>query len=523
MYYFQTFIFLIAAAVLLVGAAQKLRIPYPFFLLLGGVLLGHIPGLGDIPIDPNLILVVVLPPILYYEAFWISFQEFKKNARQILSLAIGLVVVTTIIIALVFKWLFPELSWALAFAFGAIVSPSDIIAASAILKRFSIGSRLFTILEGESLVNDAFALVFYKLSVAALLTGYFSWSEGIIEFFKVVIGGIIVGFITGYIAQRISHKVLSPVASTMFSFSIPYITYILADSIEVSGVLAVIINGEIISRMFIKHAVSLRRVIGVSSWDIFIIFLHCIVFILLGLQLDMVTRKMTFEQMAIYSGYAAFITFLIIAIRMIWVFGDDFLLHSLKNRQKNSSTFPLHLKESLIIGWTGMRGIITMVAVLGLPFFLASGEHVEGREIVIFITFVVILLTLFIPGLTLPYLLKKLKVGHIASGKKNVTHTHREKLLKTAEREIQLAHELNEQERAFLKNYFTTRHRILEMSALSGPEVHRLELARHKVLQAQRKFLVDMWEKNEIDDVLLKILELELDLEESLSIRAEIK
>src|ERR1700722_7458994 len=192
---FEILVLLIFFATLLVGLAQKIQIPYPIAILLGGTAFGLIPLLPSILFYPDLILVVILPPILYYAAFSISFREFKRNWKEIFSLALGLVLLTTLLIGLIFKWLFPQFSWALAFAFGAIVSPPDSVAATTIMKRFAISPRLLTIIEGESMINDASALVLYKLAVVAILSGAFSFSEASIEFFKIVSGGIIVGLI----------------------------------------------------------------------------------------------------------------------------------------------------------------------------------------------------------------------------------------------------------------------------------------------------------------------------------------
>lgn len=230
---FQILIVLIFLAAFLVGLAQKIRIPYPIALVLGGTAIGFIPNLQAISFDPNLILVIVLPPILYYAAFGISFREFRNNLKEIFSLAIGLVVITTMIIAFLFKWLFPDLPWALAFAFGAIVSPPDSVATTTILKRFAISPRLLAILEGESLINDASALLLYKLAVVAILTSTFSFFDAGLELFKIVSGGTIVGVVLGFLLQNLSRKLLDPISGVLFSITIPYITYISADALGV--------------------------------------------------------------------------------------------------------------------------------------------------------------------------------------------------------------------------------------------------------------------------------------------------
>ncbi len=521
---FQLLVGLMAIAILLVGIAQKLRLPYPIILVIGGAILGFIPGLPPVYFDPNLILVVVLPPILYYAAFWISFREFKERLRDILSLALGLVVATTVFVGLSFKWLFPDLPWALAFVFGATVSPPDAASATVILKRFTIRSSLLTTLEGESLINDASALVLYRLGVAALLSGVFSLSEGMLEFGRITLGGICVGLISGFILQRFSRRFLDPIVGVVFSFTMPYIVYISADLIGVSGVLAVVINGLIGARILIKHHSSLRRVVGYSSWDIFVILLNCFVFILIGSQLRIVTEGMTAEEMVRYTGYGIFFTIVLIAVRMAWVYAKQGIDYIRASRQpKKVAQCPMILRDAALLGWSGMRGIVSLAAALALPETLPDGMPLPGREVVIFITFIVILLTLIIPGLTLPTVIRWLKIHHCPDSDSSTSHT-RKLLVKAAEDEIQRLFsqgKLSEEDRIFLSMYINARHRIWEMAQPpleSNP--HQLELARQKVLQAQRTCLLQIWERGELDDRLLGMLERELDVEETHFTRA---
>ncbi len=506
---------LMAIAILLVGAAQKLHISYPIALVLGGAILGFIPGLTFAAFDPNIMLVIVLPPILHYGSFWLSFAEMKRYWRDIFSLAFGLVVASTASVALLFKWLFPEYSWALAVAFGALVSPPDAIAATTILKRFAISPRLLTIFEGESLVNDAFALVLYRLAVIAIISGTFSWAEGSIEFIKTVIGGVSVGIFMGLTIQRLSSLVLTPVVGVLFSFIIPYLTYILADSLGVSGVLAVVVNGLFSSYWVVKNQAGLRRILGATSWDIFIILLNCFVFMIIGLQISTLAEQMSWHHLAIYFAYGLLFTGVLIAVRMIWVFTKHAIPYfSLQFNPKLLNYCSKIWREDAILGWSGMRGIISLIAVLALPF------ATPGRDIVIYLTFVIILLTLIIPGFTLAPLMRVLNIHYLPDSK--LIEDHRHRLLKLAEEEIATFMELSEEERQFLLHYFKTRHRILESAISEEEEMQKLDIARKKVLQAQRRYLLKMWKDKEIDDKLLKILELELDLEETFSIRAAI-
>jgi CPA1 family monovalent cation:H+ antiporter len=517
---FQTFILLMFAAAILVGIAQKILVPYPLALVLGGIAIGFIPALQPISLDPNLILFIVLPPLLYYAAFGISFKEFKHNYREIISLALGLVIFTTFVIGLIFKWIFPEYPWALAFTFGAIISPPDAIAATTILKRFSINPRLTAILEGESLVNDASALVLYKLTVAAVLSGIFSFSDASVDFVKMVSGGIVVGLILGYVLQNFSRRFLEPTVGAVFSFTIPYTTYVIANLLDVSGVLAVVVNGLFGSRLVIKHHSPLRRILGFASWDIFVILMNCYVFVLIGLQLRILSGKMSLEQMMQYSWYAVIFTFAMIAIRMIWVYTKN-MLHHLQIIKIPKSHILSH-REAAIVAWAGMRGIVSMVAALALPLTLSNGMPFEGRNEVIFITFAVILLTLLIPGFTLPLLIKWLKIPiqpeHIQ------IHKVRKSLMEVSLTTINNLHatdRLNDTEFKFFQDYLHLQDKLL--SSHGHQRAKNFEITKNIIIQEKRKKLFELWENLEINDKNLTQLEQELDLEETPMARADIK
>lgn len=516
--------FLLLAAVLLVGIAQKIKVPYPLVLILGGAALSFIPGIDNIYFNPNLALMIFLPPILYYSAFGISFREFQRNWKNIFSLALGLVALTTFVIAVIFKGLFPQFPWALAFAFGAIVSPPDAVAVTSILKRFSINSRLSTLLEGESLINDASAIVIYKITLVALMTGSLSLSEGGGLFLYVVIGGVLVGLVLGVLFQMFSRRYLEPVLGVVFSFTIPYVTYIIADMLEVSGVLAVVVNGLIGARLLHTHHSSLRRVLGYAVWDILIILLNCLVFILIGLQVRTIAGEMSPHQIMVYSGYGLLIAAAMCVVRLIWVYGRAAIFYFRALHHRDSS---LHcaqiLKEAAIIGWAGMRGIVSLAVALALPFTLPNGMTLEGRNEVVFITFVVILITLLVPGLTLPTLIRWLNLHPVKdSDEKNV----RNQLAAYADERIGFLHEtkvINESECLFLKSYFHSQHQVLELAHDAEQNLSNMEEARRKIIHLQRAKLIEIWSVHEIDDKLLTHLENELDMLETHTARAELK
>lgn len=517
----NSLVLLMYMAILLVGIAQKLRIPYPIVLVLGGALFGFIPDITLMNIDPNVLLLIVLPPILFYASYSLSFKEFILYYKDIISVAVGLVLATTVVVAILFKWLFPELTWGLAFAFGALISPPDAVAVSSTLKRFSISSRLRTILEGESLVNDAMALVIYKFAVLAILTGTFSIHAAGVQFFYVAFGGIAIGLILGYVLHTIS-SYMDPVLAVVCSFVIPYATFCIADAMATSGVLAVVSCGLLGSRMLLTDFNPLTRVLGWASWDILIILLNCFIFIMIGLEFRQIIETMPFYEIWQLAGSGVLITLAIIATRYLWIFIRRGWWHYRARKspvlRQQSKIYMLH---AIIGGWAGMRGIVSLTAALALPILLPDGVPLEGRNIVLFLTFEVIFLTLVLPGLTLPWLIRRLHLKPVEQT--SAMLQARKKLASIATHEIERLHAMQrfgDEDKDVLDKYFHSRHRILEIISVS--EEDTIEQVRHHILQRQREHLMLLWIQNEVDHTTMSHLERELDIEESHLARGEI-
>jgi CPA1 family monovalent cation:H+ antiporter len=507
----EILIILVSVAVLLVEVAQRLGVPYPIVLIIGGALVSFVPGTHNIRIDPNLILLVILPPILYYTAFWISNREFKKNLREIVSLALGLVIATTIVVACLFKWFFPELPWALAFVFGALISPPDATAAKAILQKFALSPKLSNILEGESLINDATGIVLYKFALLALASGSFSLIEFGENFFKNAIGGIGVGVVLGYGMQLFSRFYLGPVVAGVFSFTIPYVTYVIADHLEVSGVLAVVVNGLIGSHVVISHKAARRRIAAFAAWDVFYVLINCLVFVLIGVQMRQYTSKMSIEEIVIYTGYGIVITAVIIIVRFVWIF---IYKCTVGKSHKGNFFNSLECKEGIIMAWSSMRGIVSLALAVALPYTLPN----NSRAIILHLTFIIIFLTLLTTGLSLPYLIKKLKVPVFNKESPALVATRR-KLKQLAEKKI-MDLNLGDADKQFLTSYFFTHHAILENPADEAFDA--VEKGRLQILDAQRLLLLELWRNEEVEDHELVLLQQELDLESSHVARGEI-
>ena len=495
-------------AVLCVSLAQRWHLSYPIVLVLGGLLIGFLPGLKPISLPPDLLLVMVLPPILMYAAFWTSWTEFKKNKWPILSLALVLVVITSLVVAYFYKWLFPDTPLALCIAIGAILSPPDAAAATTVLRRYSLSPRLISILEGESLINDASALVIYRISLFALITGYTSWSGVVTSFFSMSIGGVAVGLFAGYLIHSYARKYLEPVLGAVFSFIIPYIIYILAEKIGFSGVLAVVASGLVGARIIVTKANPVRRILGFTSWKIFIILVYCFVFILIGSELHQIIQHMSSEEILRNAFYSFCLFLLMLAVRFIWVYIYAYSYY------KSSGDHEVFRRAS-IVSWCGMRGIVSLAAALALP-------AVPERGTILLIVFFTILLTLILPGLTLSYIIKRL---HLSSQIPSFTLEDLREWVFQAGRtkleELQRAGRINVEEKSFLENYFLSRNRLMRTSSLE--KEHQLEQARLEVMQSQRHYLLHKWKTGSIDDQMLHYMEQELDQEETYLVRFDIQ
>ena len=404
-------IFILALMIGLSAVADKIKLPYPILLISAGIAIGFIPELPNIEINPEIIFLIFLPPLLYDAAFNISFAEFKTNINTIGTLAISLVFLTATAIAVAAKYLIPGMSWPLAFVLGSILSATDAVAAMSITKGLGLSKKTNTILEGESLLNDASALVAYRFAVAAVTgTAFVIW-EATIAFAFLLAGGFAVGFLMGKILAFILGRVQDNIAVTIsFMLLMPFVTYLIAEELHVSGVIAVVILGLGISRFSNKIFPESLKMQSKSIWDIIIFLLNGLIFIFIGLQFPYVMSRIDENQLLPLVGYAFIITIVALLLRMSRVFLQQFSLK--KNfkhkKRKVSEQALLDFKSSLIISWSGMRGIVSLAIAIGLPMTLSDGTPFPLRDTIIFISVVVVLFTLIGQGLTLPWIVRKL-------------------------------------------------------------------------------------------------------------------
>jgi CPA1 family monovalent cation:H+ antiporter len=515
----QIVLFLMLSAVALGWVARHFKFPYPIALVIGGGLLGFVPRLPQPQFDPQVTLVLVLPPILYQAALLTSWREFKANIRPIGLLAIGLVLATTLAVGATLKLLIPDVPWAAAFVLGAIVSPPDAVAATAILSRLNIPRHVVTVLEGESLVNDATGLVIYKFAVAAVLTGVFSAWQASLEFVGVAAGGILIGFLMGQFFVVVHRYLGDAFIEVLATLAVPYVTYIAAESLHASGVLAVVAGGIVRGRYAPEIVSAEMRIIARSVWNLLVFALNCLVFILIGWQLSAIMSRLTDYTVAQLFFYGTFVSTVAIVVRFVWIYPATYL-PLLYKAARGDPVPPPNEGEVFIMSWCGMRGIVSLAAALALPQSLEDGSTpFPERDLIIFLTFVVIAVTLVIQGLTLKPLIRRLQVGKdwsfqeeqqrakMALGKAAIA------AIDTVVAVDGISNDLAERIRAeFAEQITLTVPNGIVLRHSGADDAKRLRAA---AVKAERHELIRLWRENLISDEVLHKIEEHLDYQES--------
>ena len=404
---------LIFAMALLYMLSQKLRVSYPIFLVLGGLVIGFVPGIPQFSLSPDLVFLVFLPPLLYEAAWFTSWNNFWRWKRAISSLAFGLVFITSSVVALVANAFIPGFTLPLGFLLGGIISPPDAVAANSVLKGIEVPKRISAILEGESLLNDASSLIVFRFSLAAILTGQFVFQEAVINFFIAAIMGTVIGVAIGYTFYLI-HKFLPTTASinTILTLMAPYVMYLAAEQFHFSGVLAVVAGGLSSSYCSHKFLDYESRIQATSVWSSLVFLLNGLVFILIGLQLPTIIEGLGDYSIGEAIFYALIITVITILIRILYVFPNAYLPRILSKKVRQRESFPPP-KAVFLVGWAGMRGVVSLASALAIPLTLPSGEAFPHRNLILFIAFVIILVTLVFQGLTMPLIIRLLNIKEI--------------------------------------------------------------------------------------------------------------
>ncbi len=389
--------------------SKKYSFPFPIVLVLSGVAISLVPGLPVIQLDPEIAFIIFLPPLLYAAAWNTSWHNFKASIRPIMRAAVGLVLFTMTLVAVAAHLLIPGLDWPLCFLIGAIVSPPDAVAATSLTGGLGLHPKLITILEGESLVNDASGLVAYKYALTAITAGNFVlWKAGL-NFLLVAAAGIAIGLAIGYLLYLIHKKfVCDPVIEVTLTFLTPFASYLLAEKFHFSGVLAVVTTGLYLSFRSSQIFSHESRIMAYAVWEVVIFILNSLVFILLGLQLRSVVQGINDYPAGELALYGIVISLVVILVRFLWILPAAVLPVFISRRMMKKEQFDP--RNMVVFGWAGMRGVVSMAAALALPLTLLNGTAFPYRNLVIFLAFCVILSTLVLLGFTLPWIIRKLKL-----------------------------------------------------------------------------------------------------------------
>ncbi len=500
------------ATVLLAALGRRLPIPTAILQVLGGLVLGLIPGSSALRVSPDLVFFVFLPPVLWSAAFFTSFRDFKANIRPIGLLAIGLVVATAAVVAVVARQLIPGLPWAAAVALGAIVSPPDAVAAEAILKRLPIPRRVVSILLGESLVNDASALILYRGAVTALLTGAFSPGELVVRFFVDALVGILLGLMVGWVVVWAARKTKDPLAETLLTLLGPYLAWIGGESLHVSAVLACVAGGIYTRQYFSSVVAPASRIQARAVWDLLLFGLNSLVFLLLGAEFGNLLAAVPAETLVWVGTTGLIISAIVIVVRLIWVPLATAIPRWLSPALRARDPMP-PAGAIFIISWTSMRGMVSLAAALGLPYFRNDGTPVPFRAEIVLLTVVVIVVTLVIQGLTLTPIISRLRLPKDEGHKREEAHARAEA------RRAALDHvsDLRDEEWVTPDALERLEHEVHHAGHTSNGESDErskvLRRARIGSVNARRRALIRLRDEGAISDEVLLDLESELDYE----------
>jgi monovalent cation/hydrogen antiporter len=521
-------LFLLVGVILLIMLAQKLKISYPIFLVVAGLTLSFVPEIPHISIDPELIFLIFLPPLLYEAAWFTSWSEFWKWRRMIGMLAFGLVFVTSIVVAYVSTALIPGFTLALGFLLGGIISPPDAVAATSVLKNVHVPKRLIAVLEGESLVNDASSLIVFRFALAAILSGEFVVQQAILEFFMAAGMGIVVGLAVAHILYVI-HRFLPTTSSIDATLTImaPYFMYLAAEHFHFSGVMAVVTGGLFLS--YRSHEVlpsGATRMQAYGVWSTVTFILNGLVFILIGLELPVIMEGLSEYSLWEAISYGLIITTVAIIVRILWVFPIAYVPIWFKNRVRADNVNPTW-KGPLIVGWAGMRGVVSLASALSIPLALPSGEAFPYRNLILFITFIVILVTLVFQGLTLPSLIRWVNIKEIDPAlpvsQQEAGIQLRLKRIGLAVLNERFSRDISENELiAQLKQGLETdieetRQRLEspECDTMAQDEIDRYHQVLLELYKLQRKELFQLRRERSFSDGVIRKRELQLDLDEA--------
>ena len=510
---------LLAVAAMLV-TAPLVRVPYPIFLVLGGLALGFIPGIPTLQLPPDVVLIAVLPPLLYASAFFTSLRDLRANARPIGMLAIGLVIATTTVVAVVAHTAVDSMSWSAAFVLGAIVSPTDPIAATAIMRRLGVPRRIVTVVEGEALVNDGTALVLYRVAITAAVSGMFSVWNASWHFLWSVVGGVGIGLVVAFLIAALRRRLDNPPVEVTIALMTGYLAFIPANAANASGVLAVVTAGVYLGWRTPELTSVQTRLQGVAVFEILFFVLNALLFALVGLQLSHILDVLTGHSAGTLFKYGLLTTAAVIGTRLVWApifLYLPKLLYRRPGRERGTIGHPI------VVAWSGMRGAVSLAAALAIPLSTHSGAPFPERDLIIFLTFCVILGTLVFQGLTLPLLIRTFRIEADHLDEKEDAKAR----IKAADAALARLEELTGEEwvrddtaerlrglYGFRKDRFASRFDRDDDGAIEERSLNYQRL-RRELLEAERSQIVDLRRQGVISGDVERRLQRDLDLEDA--------
>ena len=513
---------LLFSVAVLVTAARVLAVPYPIFLVLGGLALGAIPGIPPVELEPDLVLLIFLPPLLYSASFFTSLRDLRQNIRPIGMLSIGLVFATAAAVAVVAHEVIDGMSWPAAAVLGAIVSPTDPVAATAVAGRLGIPRRIVTVVEGEALINDATALVLYKVAVAAIVTGTFSALDAGAEFLYSGLGGAALGLAVGWVIAHVRERLDDPPVEITIALLSGYAAYLPAEELGLSGVTAAVAVGLYMGSQTSRLTNSTVRMQSDAVWQILTFLLNSILFVLIGLQLptildDLRGADLDSDDLLLYGGV---VTATVILTRIVWTYVFQYAPYFFKA----GVNWRLKVRTIGIVAWMGMRGAVSLAAALALPTKTDAGEPFTERPVILFSVFCVILGTLVLQGLTLPWLIRLLR---IEADDSDVLEQESRARLRAAEAALERIDGLEREDWTRSESIERTRglfrYRVQRFGArfdddADGDAIEdrssTYKRMMFELIDAQRAAIEGMRRAGEITDDVMRSVERDLDLEE---------
>ncbi len=510
------------AVAFLNAVANWIQVPYPILLVAGGLVLALIPGVPETELDPDLVLVIFLPPLLYSGAFFADLRSMRRYARALSLTAIVLVLITMGAVAVLAHEVI-GMSWAASFALGAIVSPTDPVAAAEIMRRVNAPRRIVNLVEGESLLNDATALVAYRTAVAAAVGGSFSLLDASLEFIGAVLCGIAIGLAVGYLVAAIRRRLEDPTTEITISLFTGYAAYLPAEELGFSGVLAAVAAGVYLGFRAPELISPTTRLQGFAVWEVLVFLLNAVLFVLIGLQLPVALEALDQRPAMELVGYAAMVAAAVIAVRFAWLFTVPYVLRALDRRpaQVELRASP---RERTVVAWSGMRGAVSLAAALAIPLQTDAGKAFPDRDLILFIAFGVILVTVVGQGLTLPALIRRL--GLAEEDEEEQLEEARGRIA-AASAALARLYELEEEgwvrpetvERVRGMYEFRKRRFYAQAGKIDAGEIEHQSLSYQRVMKqlfdAQRQELLRMRNEGQIAADVMRRIERELDLEEA--------